>query len=156
MTYCLIQKNEKNCNDCGEVIEGPYYTVDSGKVICEKDYKVSWYDIIVFQCDNVCSQKQVGKCGKCRRPAEGKILRVSEDVVYHPDCFTCSVKFIILSKDFYNQYGATSHVPFYLYHCQACNKNLINMKFNFDKEDSKLYCNEDYNRKHAAICYTCK
>ena len=48
MTYCLIQKNEKNCNDCGEVIDGPYYTVDSGKVICEKDYKVSWYDIIVF------------------------------------------------------------------------------------------------------------
>ena len=47
MTYCLIQKNEKNCNDCGEVIDGPYYTVDSGKVICEKDYKVSWYDIIV-------------------------------------------------------------------------------------------------------------
>ena len=43
MTYCLIQKNEKNCNDCGEVIDGPYYTVDSGKVICEKDYKVSWY-----------------------------------------------------------------------------------------------------------------
>ena len=58
----------------------------------------------VFYCDNgnVCLQKQVGKCGKCRRPAEGKILRVSEDVVYHPDCFTCSVKFIILSKDFYN------------------------------------------------------
>jgi len=105
------KKNEKNCNDCGEVIDGPYYTVDSGKVICEKDYK-----------------KQVGKCGKCRRPAEGKILRVSEDVVYHPDCFTCS----------------------------TCSKNMIGMKFNFDKGDSKLYCNEDYNRKHAAICYTCK
>ena len=39
----------------------------------------------------MCLQKKVGKCGKCRRPAEGKILRVSEDVVYHPDCFTCSV-----------------------------------------------------------------
>ena len=43
-------------------------------------------------------------------------------------------------------------------HCisQTCNKNLVDMKFNLDKADSKLYCNEDYNRRHAAICYTCK
>ena len=37
----LFQKNEKNCHDCGELIKGPYYTVNSEKVICEKDYKVN-------------------------------------------------------------------------------------------------------------------
>ena len=37
----LCQKNEKNCHDCGELIKGPFYTVNSEKVICEKDYKVN-------------------------------------------------------------------------------------------------------------------
>merc|ERR1711902_152727 len=106
-----FKKNEKNCHDCGEVIKGPYYTVNSEKVICEKDYK-----------------KQLGKCNKCRRIIDGKVLRVSEDAVYHPECFTCTV----------------------------CDRSLVELKFNFDKGDNKVYCNEDYNKKHAAICYTCK
>ena len=36
-----IKKTEINCTDCGEVIKGPYYTVNSEKVVCEKDYKVT-------------------------------------------------------------------------------------------------------------------
>ena len=53
---------------------------------------IRYYGVIKsYSHSSVCFQKKVGKCGKCRRPAEGKILRVSEDVVYHPDCFTCSV-----------------------------------------------------------------
>ena len=36
-------------------------------------------------------QKQLGKCNKCRRIVDGKVLRVSDDAVYHKECFTCTV-----------------------------------------------------------------
>jgi len=38
----------------------------------------------------------------------------------------------------------------------VCDRSLVELKFNFDKGDNKVYCNEDYNKKHASICYTCK
>ena len=107
--FSLFQKNEKNCHDCGEVIKGPYYTVNSEKVICEKDYKVNnvgGFETVLnylynrggegVEVEPSCSyqiffQKQLGKCNKCRRIVDGKVLRVSEDAVYHPECFTCTV-----------------------------------------------------------------
>ena len=40
-----IQETEKTCSDCGEAISGSYYTLDSEKVVCEKDYKVGGLEL---------------------------------------------------------------------------------------------------------------
>lgn len=91
------------------------------------------------------SKKRVGKCLKCRKPIRGQVYRISEDVVCHPDCFNCSVSFLF-------SFFIISIDSFYY---QACERSLTELKFNLDKGENKLYCNEDFNKKHAAVCYTC-
>jgi len=130
------------CSDCGFQLSGKYYSFKD-QFICEEDYKKNEKNC--HDCGEVIKgpyytvnsekvicekdyKKQLGKCNKCRQIVDGKFLRVSEDAVYHPECFTCTV----------------------------CDRSLVELKFNFDKGDKKVYCNEDYNKKHATICCTCK
>jgi len=54
-----------------------------------------------------------------------RIMKVSGSL-FHPDCFTCTV----------------------------CQKSMVGVPFSLD-DDKKIYCAEDYQRKHASICSAC-
>ena len=40
--YLLLQSVQKTCSECGCRISDVYYTLDSGKVVCEADYRVTY------------------------------------------------------------------------------------------------------------------
>ena len=41
LLYLLLQSVQKTCSECGCRISDVYYTLDSGKVVCEADYRVT-------------------------------------------------------------------------------------------------------------------
>ena len=64
---------QKTCSVCGCLISDVYYTLDSGKVVCERDYR-----------------RTLDPCRKCGQPVEGKLVKLSGSS-YHPQCFRCQV-----------------------------------------------------------------
>ena len=42
LLYLLLQSVQKTCSECGCRISDVYYTLDSGKVVCEADYRVTY------------------------------------------------------------------------------------------------------------------
>lgn len=130
------------CSECGNVLKGRYFSYKD-KLICEADYQKT--EINCHDCGEtiqgpyytvnsqkvVCEKdykKNIGSCGKCGGAVDGKILRVSDKLVFHPDCFTC----------------------------QVCQISLLESGFNLDSRTGGLYCSEDYNKKVAVSCYTCR
>jgi len=128
------------CSICGDSLSGTYFTFED-KLICEKDYKDTQKSC--SECGNIISgpyytldndkvvcevdyKKMLGNCERCGKVVEGKILKVSGGF-YHPDCFTCMI----------------------------CKESLIGVKFSLD-DDKNVYCQEDYQRKHAATCSACR
>jgi len=142
---CLMSKGKHfheecmKCSVCGESLRGTYFT-HMDKLICEKDYQetqqtCSECGVVIsgpyYTLDNdrvVCEEdyrKMLGNCERCGKVVEGKILKVSEGF-YHPECFTCVV----------------------------CDINLVGVPFSRD-DDKKVYCSDDYKKKHAALCSAC-
>ena len=86
----ISQETVPTCSDCGSTISGPYFTLEGGTIVCEKDYKV-------FQAGklNICMrhtfQARVGNCERCGKLADGKIFNVSGGF-YHQNCLTCMVR----------------------------------------------------------------
>jgi len=127
------------CATCGDPLRGTYFTY-MDKLICEKDYKDTQKTCsecgvtisgVYYTLDNekiVCEadyKSQLGNCQKCGLVVEGRIMKVSGSL-FHPDCFTCTV----------------------------CQKSMVGVPFSLD-DDKKIYCAEDYQRKHASICSAC-
>ena len=46
LQYLLLQSVQKTCSECGCRISDVYYTLDSGKVVCEADYRVTYSNIL--------------------------------------------------------------------------------------------------------------
>ena len=46
LLYLLLQSVQKTCSECGCRISDVYYTLDSGKVVCEADYRVTYSNIL--------------------------------------------------------------------------------------------------------------
>jgi len=142
---CLMSKGKHfheecmKCSVCGESLRGTYFTY-MDKLICEKDYQETQQSCsecgsvisgAYYTLDNdkvVCEEdyrKLLGNCERCGKVVEGKILKVSEGF-YHPDCFTCVV----------------------------CDMSLVGVPFSRD-DDKKVYCSDDYRKKHAVLCSAC-
>jgi len=142
---CLMSKGKHfheecmKCSVCGEGLRGTYFTY-MDKLICEKDYQETQQSCSecgtlitgpYYTLDDgkvVCEEdyrKLLGNCERCGKVVEGKILKVSEGF-YHPDCFTCVV----------------------------CKMNLVGVAFSRD-DDKKVYCSDDYMKKHAVLCSAC-
>ena len=68
-----LQTVQKTCSVCGCLISSVYYTLDSGEVVCERDYL-----------------KTLDQCRKCGQPVQGKLVKLSGSS-YHPECFSCQV-----------------------------------------------------------------
>ena len=68
-----LQTMQKTCSVCGCLISSVYYTLDSGEVVCERDYL-----------------KTLDQCRKCGQPVHGKLVKLSGSS-YHPECFSCQV-----------------------------------------------------------------
>ena len=73
LQYFNLQTVQKTCSECGCLISDVYYTLDSGKVVCEQDYL-----------------KTLDPCRKCGLPVQGKLVKLSGSS-YHPQCFSCQV-----------------------------------------------------------------
>ena len=43
----MLQKLKKKCHDCGVMIDGLYYTDNNNKTLCENDYKVNDFHLIL-------------------------------------------------------------------------------------------------------------
>jgi len=64
---------KKVCGDCGDMIDGVYYTTQDNTVLCMQHWKA-----------------RQGNCKRCGKMLEGNILKLPGGS-YHTDCFTCKV-----------------------------------------------------------------
>jgi len=127
------------CFVCGEILRGQYFFYEE-EPICEQDYKrraekcsECSEPIIgtVYTLDgkNFCEEHYMGKCDACPKCGEqitGHMVRTNS-AAFHSKCFTCC----------------------------ACNKDLSHDQFILD-ENKNIYCTDDWNKKKAYRCTTCK
>jgi len=127
------------CFVCNEILRGQYFFFE-GEPICEEDYKrradkcsECKEPIIgtVYTLDgkNFCEEHYMGKsegCPKCGEKITGHMVRTNS-AAFHSKCFTCV----------------------------ACGKDLSHDEFVLD-EQKTIYCTEDWAKKKAYRCVTCK
>ena len=135
---------QKTCSVCGCLISSVYYTLDSGEVVCERDYL-----------------KTLDQCRKCGQPVQGKLVKLSGSS-YHPECFSCQV---IIIFNLIQENNTRSYCD------QTCKISLVGVPFNVD-EMKNIFCadcfkryylnfSNSYNnfcesRKFASSCSVCK
>ena len=100
-----------------------YYTLDSGEVVCERDYL-----------------KTLEQCRKCGQPVQGKLVKLSGSS-YHPECFSCQV-IIIFNLIQENKARPRPNCD------QTCKISLVGVPFNVD-EMKDIFCADCFKRYNS-------